>query len=198
MLIGLTGKYCAGKNHVAALLEKRGFSVLDADTLGHTAIENQKTAIVSRFGEDILAQDGSVDRRRLGARVFGSKDALAALEAIVHPEANRLALEWLAAKQGEPCVIHAALLHKFAGFGQLDCILLVDAPFCTRLIRARKRDKLSWLAIIRRLLSQRQFYAQYSTGNADIYRVENPGCGKPRVLSTLEGRIDGILSKLNL
>ena len=198
MLIGLTGRYCAGKNYIAALLERRGFPVLDVDKLGHSAIETQKTAIVGRFGEDILSQDGSVNRQLLGAKVFGCKDALAALEAIVHPEANRLTLEWLAAQQGQPCVINAALLHKSVVFGQLNCILLVDAPFITRLMRAKKRDKLSWPAIINRLLSQRQFYSQYSSGNADIYRVENPGCGEPRVLGTLEGRIDEILSKLHL
>ena len=198
MLIGLAGLYCAGKNHVATLLEKRGFPVLNVDKLGHTVIENQKNAIINRFGEDVLNPDGSVNRRFLGAKVFGKADELTELEAIVHPEANRLLVEWIEGQQGKACVINTALLHKSIVFGCLDCIIFVNAPFCTRLIRAKRRDELPLTAIIKRLMSQKQFYAHYSSGNADIYRVENPGLGKPRVLPTLENRIDSILSTLGL
>jgi len=202
MLIGLTGTYCAGKNHVAVILERRGFAVLDVDKLGHTAIENKKADIVTRFGKDIQSQDGSVNRRRLGEKVFGNKDALSALEAIVHPEANRLTLEWLAAHGGQNCVINAALLHKSAVFGQLKGIIVVSAPLLIRLIRAQRRDKLPWASLLRRFSSQKQFTAQYLAKNADIYKVENPGIGtsgflpNSRRATRLECRIDAILSKL--
>ena len=206
MLIGLTGMYCAGKNHIAALLERRGFPVLDVDILGHIAIENKKADIIARFGEDMVSPDGSINRRLLGAKVFGKKTELAALEAIVHPEANRLTLEWVAAhgaahhdtayqdtaRHGAICVINAALLHKSAVFTMLDCIIMVSAPWFIRLMRARRRDKLPWAAIIGRLLSQRKFIAQYSTGNADIYTVKNPGIE----WKSLESRINTILSKI--
>ena len=132
MLIGLTGMYCAGKNYIAALLEKRGVPVLDVDKLGHIALENKKEEIFSRFGNEIKNNDachlGSVNRRRLGEKVFSNKDEMSALESIVHPEANRLTLEWIAAQDGKPCVINAALLHKSAVFGQLKGIILVSAP----------------------------------------------------------------------
>ncbi|MCL1836223.1 MAG: dephospho-CoA kinase [Treponema sp.] len=198
MIIGLTGMYCAGKNHVASLLERRGLAVLDVDGLGHIAIENCKAAIFARFGEDLRESDGSVSRRRLGERVFGRDQELADLEAIVHPEANRLTLEWIGEHEDKNCVINAALLHKSAVFPRLGCIILVTAPALVRLMRARKRDKLPWGAIARRFASQREFFAQYSAGNADIYKVENPGFGEPRSLSGLEGRIGDILSKLGL
>jgi len=202
MLIGLTGMYCAGKNHVAAILERRGFAVLDVDKLGHTAIENKKADIIARFGKDIQNQDRSINRRRLGKRVFGTKNELSALEAIVHPEANRLTLEWIAARNGQNCVINAALLHKSAVFGQLNGIMVVSAPVLVRLIRAKRRDKLSWASLLRRFLSQKQFTAQYLAENADIYKVENPGIRKSGFLpnsrraTRLEQRIDAILSKL--
>jgi len=202
MLIGLTGKYCAGKNHVAAILEKRGFTVLDVDKLGHTAIENKKTEIFTRFGKDIQNQDGSVNRRWLGEKVFGRKSELSALEAIVHPEANRLTVEWMAAHNGKNCVINAALLHKSAVFDRLNGIIVVGASLLTRLIRAKRRDKLPWTDILRRFSTQKQFIAQYLAGNADIYMVENPGIGKSgflpnsRLATRLERRIDAILSKL--
>jgi len=198
MLIGLTGKYCSGKNHVAALLERRGLLVLDVDKLGYIAIENKKAAIFGRFGEGVQNQDGSVNRRLLGEWVFGKEDELAALEAIVHPEANRLTLEWIAAHHGQPCVINAALLHRSAVFDQLEAIILVSAPLPLRLIRAKRRDKLPWAVLLRRFSSQRQFTPQYLAKNADIYKVENPGTHMTRPENQLERRIDTILSKLGL
>ena len=198
MVIGLTGKYCAGKNHVAAILEKRGLAVLDVDKLGYTAIENGKAAIFARFGGDVQNSDGTVNRRILGERVFGRAQELAALETIVHPEANRLTLDWIEGQNGKDCVINAALLHKSVVFPRLDCIILVNAPLLVRLLRAKRRDRLPWPAIARRIASQRQFFAQYLAANADIYKVENSGAGKPRSLASLENRIDEVLLKLGL
>ena len=204
MLIGLTGLYCSGKNHVASLLENRGLPVLDVDKLGYITIENKKADICARFGEDIIKANGSVDRQLLGRKVFGKKDELTALEAIIHPEANRLTAEWIAAHSG-PCVINAALLHKSVVFGELDGVIVVSAPWLTRLIRAKRRDKLPWATLLRRFSSQKQFTAQYLAGNADIYKVKNPGIGTPGSLlnsvqagTKLERRIDAILIKAGL
>ena len=193
MLIGLTGLYCAGKNHVAAILQRRGLPVLDVDRLGYIAIENKKAAIYARFGNEMANPDGSVNRRLLGTKVFGHEKEVADLEAIVHPEANRLTEEWIASQNGKNCVINAALLHRSSVFQQLDCIILVHAPLLLRLIRAKRRDNLPWAAIVQRFRSQRHFSAQYLSKNADIYRIENPGFG-----ANLESRIDAILSKLGL
>jgi len=203
MLIGLTGKYCAGKNHVAAVLEKRGLPVLDVDKLGHAALEYKKDEVFSRFGNEVKNPDGSVNRRLLGEKVFGKKDEITALEAIVHPQTDRMTLEWIASQNGKTCVINAALLHRLAIFGQFDRILLVRAPFLVRLLRAKRRDRLSWISIFRRLMSQKRFTLQYLAGNADIYIVENswtggflPGsAGKE---TKLERRINEFLSKSEL
>jgi dephospho-CoA kinase len=204
-LIGLTGTYCAGKNHIAALLEARGLPVLDVDKLGHQAIEAEKKAIFARFGQNLGDSKGNVDRRLLGERVFGKPEELAALEAIVHPAANRLTEEWIAQKKvkkvtdtvlgRQNAVINAALLHKSSAFERLDFIILVEAPFLTRLIRARKRDGLSWFALIRRFASQKNFTSQYLSGKADIYKVDNRGdsCSR-RYKAQLESRINAILS----
>ena len=196
MLIGVTGLYCAGKNYVASLLEKRGISVLDADLLGHRAIENKKDEIFARFGEDLRnpaePNSGSVvNRRLLGEKVFGKEKEMAALEAIVHPEVNRMAEQWIIAQNGKNCAINAALLHKSSAFGRLDGVILVSAPWLIRLARAKRRDRLPWAAVFRRFLSQKQFIAQYLAGNADIYRVEN-SC----FFSKVERQIDEILKTL--
>jgi dephospho-CoA kinase len=203
MLIGLTGKYCAGKNYAAAFLEKSGLPVLDVDKLGHKALEYKKDEVFSCFGNEIKNQDGSVNRRLLGEKVFGKKDAITALEAIVHPQADRMTLEWIRLQKGKPCVINAALLHKLSVFGQFKNILLVDAPFFTRLLRAKRRDRLSWLSILRIMTSQKRFSLQYLTGNADIYIVKNPGIrgflpGSAVNETKLERQINQILLKLEL
>jgi dephospho-CoA kinase len=197
VLIGLTGTYCAGKNYTARLLEERGLPVLDVDTLGHEVLEAEKAAVTARFGPDILDAEGAVDRRLLGNRVFGKPEELSALEDIVHPAANRLTEAWIARQNG-PCVINAALLHRSGVFDRLDFIILVRAPFLTRLLRARRRDRLPLGGLIRRFKSQKEFISQYLTRKADIYTVDNPGyCGFCSSLyrRKLENRLDAILSR---
>jgi dephospho-CoA kinase len=175
-IIGLTGLYCAGKNFVASLLEKRGIPVLDVDKLGHEALALEKGAVAARFGPAVLDASGGVDRKKLGALVFGSPPALAALEAIVHPAANRLSAEWAARQEG-PCVINAALLHRSSLFEELSGIILVRAAFPVRLWRAYKRDRLPFAVILKRFRAQDGFMSQYFAKSADILSVYNNPLG---------------------
>jgi len=189
MIIGLTGTYCSGKNHIAALLEARGFPVLDVDKLGYQVLETEKDAIFAQFGLDLKMTDGSPNRKLLGQRVFGQPEKLASLENIVHPAVNKLTDEWIAAHTPH-CIINAALLHRSSVFHKLDRLILVTAPFLTRLFRAKKRDKLPWGEILKRIASQKDFTPQYLAINAEIYKVENSGfSGSKR----LEHRIDKIV-----
>jgi dephospho-CoA kinase len=196
MVIGLTGPYCAGKNHIAALLEKRGLPVLDVDKLGYKVIETEKQKIVSRFGEDIVRPDGSVDRKLLGAKVFGKPAELAALEAIVHPAVNLETDAWLEAQetQQKPCVINAALLHRSSAFSKLNALIIVEAPLLTRFLRAKRRDKLPFRELFKRFASQKGFTSQYYQKKADTFRVENRGYSD----KILMDRINEILSILGL
>jgi dephospho-CoA kinase len=205
-VLGLTGTYCAGKNHVARLLERRGLPVLDVDKLGHQALEAEKGAILARFGADLLGSDGRVDRKSLGAKVFGKPEELAALEAIVHPAANRMTDEWIACREQEGhrvCVINAALLHRSSASLRLGGIIIVKAPWFIRILRAKRRDRLSWGALLRRFRSQKGFESQYFnknfTGDADIYIIENWGCSVLFPLffeRKLENRIEQVLSAI--
>jgi dephospho-CoA kinase len=192
-LAGLTGLYCAGKNHIAALLEKRGIPVLDVDILGHEALRTERDAIVQQFGTGVLSKEGDVDRRALGQRVFGSPGELAALEAIVHPAANALTEAWISRQQGL-CVINAALLHRSSVFPRLGAIFLVRAPLAVRFFRALKRDRVSPRLLLKRFSSQKGFNPQYFSGNADTYTVDNPGF--PGSEKALEDQLDSILKGL--
>jgi len=192
MIIGLTGTYCSGKNYAASIMEKQGLPVLDVDKLGYKALEQEKEAILAKFGPDL---NGTLDRKLLGKAVFGNPEKLAALEAIVHPVANRLTNEWVASQSGN-CVINAALLHKSSVFSKLDRIIIVKAPYFTRLLRARRRDKLPWREIFKRFAAQKDFYSQYLSINAEIYIIDNPGLSGSRN-HKLNCQIDKFIQGIN-
>lgn len=87
-VIGLTGNIATGKSVVRKMLEHLGAYGIDADALGHRAIAMDAPgykSVVDTFGKWILAPDGQVDRAKLARVVFSDPDALALLEAIVHP-----------------------------------------------------------------------------------------------------------------
>ena len=199
-IIGLTGKYCAGKNHMALLLEQRSIPVLDIDKLGHQAIETEKERILIRFGEDILSPEGLVDRKKLGQKVFGKPKELEALEEMIHPVVNMDTLAWINARKEEICVINAALLHRSSAFEMLDAVIIVEAPFLVRLLRARRRDKLSWTALLKRFRSQRDFNSQFFKNITDIYKVKNSGFFsfmRHSKKEIPEKRLDEILSQIS-
>jgi dephospho-CoA kinase len=189
---------CAGKNFVAALLERRGIAVLDVDTLGHAALEKQHAAVLRRFGPSVLKPGGGIDRRALGSLVFGRPEELAALERIVHPEAARLTLDWLEQRKADGarvCAINAALLAKTPLAARCAFILLVKAPLATRVLRAIQRDGLPLGEVARRIKSQRDFTRKFLPQNADIVGIWNGGCGlfPAREQRKLEKKIDTVL-----
>ena len=86
--IGLTGSIGSGKSTVAALLVERGAVLLDADAIVREVQQPGTpvfTAMVDHWGDDIVADDGTLNRQAVADRVFGDADELAALNAIVHP-----------------------------------------------------------------------------------------------------------------
>lgn len=88
VLVGLTGGIGSGKSTVSALLAERGAVVVDADAIVREVQAPGRpvfTAIVERFGAGVVAADGGLDRQALADIVFGDDEALAALNAIVHP-----------------------------------------------------------------------------------------------------------------
>ncbi len=147
MRAGLTGGLACGKSFVAKVLEGLGAHVIHADDLGHRALEPDGEAyepVIREFGREILDHDGRIDRRRLGAMVFGDPERLEKLNAIVHPAVHRLqeAMErdFLAADPNGIIVLEAAILIETGTYKNYDCIILVTCGEEQQIERATSRD----------------------------------------------------------
>jgi dephospho-CoA kinase len=143
--IGLTGPIGCGKSTVAAMLGARGAMVIDADALARAVTEPGEpalTAIVERFGPDILTADGALDRAALGRRVFADSVELRALEAIVHPAVRPrilTALDAAAACGARAVVLEAIRLVEGGYVDLLDEVWLVTCGPATQRARLAGR-----------------------------------------------------------
>src|SRR6185369_14688189 len=93
LLVGLTGNIGSGKSTVAQMLSERGATIIDADVLARRAVELGTAAyhrIADRWGNAIISPDGTLDRAALRRVVFADHEQLEELNAIVHPEVERL------------------------------------------------------------------------------------------------------------
>lgn len=188
MIVGITGKYCAGKNAAGRVLASRGFDVIDVDKLGHAAVEERKTEIVERFGAGVLGADGRIDRRSLGRRVFRDSTSLADLEAIVHPAMIAAVERHIASRPESDVAINAAILLKLNLHRLCDLVLWIEAPFLRRLVRALRRDHLSLPQVLRRMWAQRKLSPQHFGNSVDIYTVKNRG-NEQRLAEIVSARV---------
>lgn len=169
MIICLTGKMAAGKNHVCAMLEKEGCLSLDLDRAAHAASELCSARILGAFGAEaqkrglsLTGEDGSLDRRALGQIVFSDSGLLARLEGIIYPKITELADAFIEENKGRTLILNATVLFKIPGLlAKCDKILFVRAGFLKRLVRARKRDRLPLRQILARFRNQRNLLGEY-------------------------------------
>lgn len=138
LVVGLTGNIAAGKSAVAARLAAHGVPIVDADRLAREAVAPGTpalAAIVARWGDHVIAGDGTLDRAALRRIVFADPAERRALDAIVHPEVARLrdaAVDALRAHGERLIVCDIPLLFEAGLERTVDLIVLVDAPVPTR------------------------------------------------------------------
>jgi dephospho-CoA kinase len=130
--VGLTGGVASGKSAVSAMLRELGALVIDADALAREVVAPGTPgleAVVAAFGREVLAYDGSLDRARLGAVVFGDPVSRAALEGIIHPLVRARAAELEAAAPADVLVVHdIPLLVETGQADAFDAVVVVDVP----------------------------------------------------------------------
>ncbi|MDG5471035.1 dephospho-CoA kinase [Jeotgalibacillus sp. ET6] len=96
MIIGLTGGIASGKSTIASRLIKKGYTVIDADLAARKVVEPNQEAyrkIIEHFGSEIVAEDGTIDRAKLGSIIFTSETERKKLNSIVHPAVRKEMLE---------------------------------------------------------------------------------------------------------
>lgn len=197
MIIGISGKACAGKNLVAEILLKKGMAVIDVDSLGHRALDSQIDKIKENFGEKYIIESkgkNTVDRAALAGLVFSNKKDLQKLEAIVHPwvrqETIRLCNEYVAMGRTN-IVINAAMLHKMEIEPLLSAVIWVEAQLLKRIRRALLRDNIPLFTILKRIYAQRKLNTKSFYKCVDIYRI-----GNNAGVELLDKKIEIVLDKV--
>ena len=132
--IGLTGGIGTGKSTVARILADLGAHVINADRVGHEVYQPHTAGwqqVVDAFGKEIVAADGTIDRRKLGQIVFADSTQLARLNAIVHPLIRDSVREAVAARRAaghlQPIVLEAAILLEAKWNSIVDVVWVVVA-----------------------------------------------------------------------
>ena len=174
--VGLTGGIGSGKSSVSALLASHGAVVIDYDQLAREAVEPGSPAlkeISARFGPEVIAADGTLDRPALAALVFADPAALADLNAITHPAIGRLAAAREVEAGPDAIVVHDnPLLVEMGAAERCDVVVVVDVPEDLQVARLVDLRGMSEAEAHARIAAQAS--RQQRTGAADLV-IDNTG-----------------------
>lgn len=174
--VAITGGIGAGKSEALAAFARHGAAVVSSDEIVHHLIRSDpevKAALLERLGEGILGEDGQIDRAKVGKVVFGDRESLAWLEALLHPRVSAEYLRWREqlAQLPEPpavAVTEVPLLFEVGAEDRFDKVVVVTAP---RLLR-EQRTNVPMAGRSERLLDDREKvkradYSYVNTGGLD-------------------------------
>ncbi|MFT3927317.1 MAG: dephospho-CoA kinase [Myxococcales bacterium] len=159
-VVGLTGGIASGKSTVARQFEQLGVPSVDADQLAREVVAKGSVglaAIVEAFGVEVLLQDGNLDRKAMGQKVFSDPIARAKLNAITHPRIASLGAERVRAlaQKGVPYVLYEAALIVENGLHRgMGALVVVSADAATQRTRIMQRDLLSLAEAEARIAAQ--------------------------------------------
>jgi dephospho-CoA kinase len=192
MRVGLTGGVASGKSTVSAILRELGAVVIDADRLARQVVEKGTpglAAVVRELGEQVLTEDGELDRPAVARMVFADEGARRRLEGVVHPlvhaEAARLESK---APEGSVVVHDLPLLAESGRAGSFDAVLVVDAA-PEEQVRRAVRDR-GWSEEEARARIAAQASREERRAIA-TYVIENTG-----TLDDLRRRVEEIYTRL--
>ncbi len=163
MIVGLTGGIVGGKSTVASMFRDLGAKIIDADRLGHSVILPHRPTwkkIVNLFGKDILRNDLTIDREKLGKTVFANQTLLKKLNEITHPEIIKMIKKEIdlvkntTHNQGKILIIDAALIYEAKIDRLMDKIIVVYINEDEQVKRLAKRNNLSKEEALQRIKSQ--------------------------------------------
>jgi dephospho-CoA kinase len=175
-VIGLTGNIAVGKSVVRQMLQHLGAYTVDADGLTHQAMAPGAPAylpIVEMFGRFVLNEDGTINRNTLGSIAFSFPDALAKLEAIVHPVVGQAIQTLVSRAKQRVIVIEAIKLLESNLIEGIDSIWVVDASPETQLKRLTEKRKMSEEEARKRIIAQRPQADKIARANVIIMNDGN-------------------------
>lgn len=156
-VIGLTGGIGSGKTTVARVFMSEGIPVFDADAEAialYASDEALLTEVVALFGNDILLDDGTLNRRALAARVFHDAEALKKLNALVHPRVATKFAQWKKLQPSSYVLREAAILFESGSNTDCDAVIVVTAPENVRIRRVMDRNGISEDEVRARMMRQ--------------------------------------------
>jgi dephospho-CoA kinase len=197
--VALTGGMATGKSTCLRRFGARGVPIIDADELAREAVAPGSAglkAVISRFGPEVLAADGTLDRAALAAIVFADPAARADLEALTHPHVFGRISGWfeeqsaMTARAGRWrfAVADVPLLYEVGRADDFDLVVVAACPVEMQLARIRERDGLSDADARRRL--EAQWPIDRKRALADFV-VDTSG-----TIEETEGQVDAIISTL--
>jgi dephospho-CoA kinase len=161
LLVGLTGSIATGKSTVSQMFRSLGCELIDADVLAREVVEPGEPAlarIAEEFGRDVLQPDGTLDRKKLGAIVFGDAARRKRLEQITHPAIRDRFLRRLAdleARGFDGIVLwDAPVMIESGGYKAMDKLVVVATDEATQAARLRARDGIDAAEAERKIRSQ--------------------------------------------
>lgn len=180
-IICVTGKMASGKNYMTSILEEKGFISIDADLVAHKAIEECKNQIINCFlpiaqkqNINILLENGQINRRSLGKLLFSKKEYLLKQEEILYPFITKWINTFIMENQDKKIIINASNLYKIPSLmNKCQLICYIKTSFVKRLIRAKKRDKLPLIQILKRLYAQKNLLKEYKKTKIPIKFIKN-------------------------
>ena len=190
MIIGITGSIACGKSTVSNYLKSKGYIVIDADKIGHEALDDDyvKEKLILAFGNEIL-DDNKINRQKLGELVFGNSSNLNVLNSIIHPEIRKKILQKIDKNNDKEFIfIDVALLFEAKFDDLVDKIIVAYVDKNTQLTRLMKRNSISEKEALSRIVSQMSPIEKAKLGD---YTVNN----NLDVINTYE-QVDKVLSEL--
>jgi dephospho-CoA kinase len=141
--VAVTGGIGAGKSETLRAFARHGAAVISSDDIVHELLRDDsevRRAVVERLGEDVLGEDGAIDREKVGRLVFSDPEALSWLEGLLHPRVVARYLHWRdeLAEQPEPpavSVTEVPLLYEVGGESRFDKVVVVTASPDVRITR---------------------------------------------------------------
>lgn len=174
--LGLTGGIGSGKSTVAALLQKAGATLIDADAISRNATGPGGAAIApikALFGADVVDTSGALDREAMRQRVFSDRAAKSQLEAIVHPIVRREVIRQTlhAEELKAPCIAYDIPLLTESGHWRemFHRIMVVDCTQATQITRVTERNGLTQEEILRVIANQASRAARLHVADMIIF-----------------------------